>query len=60
MAETAYHKVLEVYQRLSGEAATGNVPGPDVVIGADTMVTMDGKMYGKPKTPEVAFQMLSE
>ncbi|KAL1401317.1 hypothetical protein pipiens_006702 [Culex pipiens pipiens] len=60
VAETAYHKVLEVYQRLSGEAATGNVPGPDVVIGADTMVTMDGKMYGKPKTPEVAFQMLSE
>ncbi|KXJ74398.1 hypothetical protein RP20_CCG013715 [Aedes albopictus] len=58
VAETAYHKVLEVYNRLT--ASTDPTERPDVVIGADTMVTMDGKMYGKPKTPEVAFQMLSE
>ncbi|XP_053696079.1 dTTP/UTP pyrophosphatase [Sabethes cyaneus] len=58
VAETAYHKVLEVYKRLSAAADTNQ--RPDIVIGADTMVTMDGKMYGKPKTPEVAFQMLSE
>ncbi|XP_055593193.1 dTTP/UTP pyrophosphatase-like [Uranotaenia lowii] len=60
VAETAYHKVLEVYRRLSGESTIDPSLRPDIVIGADTMVTMDGKMYGKPKTPEVAFQMLSE
>ncbi|EAT47071.1 AAEL001795-PA [Aedes aegypti] len=58
VAETAYHKVLEVYNRLT--ASSDPAERPDVVIGADTMVTMDGKMYGKPKTPERAFQMLSE
>ncbi|XP_065080002.1 dTTP/UTP pyrophosphatase [Ochlerotatus camptorhynchus] len=60
VAETAYHKVLEVYNRLSTASCSDPSKRPDVVIGADTMVTMDGKMYGKPKTPEVAFQMLSE
>ncbi|XP_058455166.1 dTTP/UTP pyrophosphatase [Malaya genurostris] len=58
VAETAYHKVLEVYNRLS--VSEDPSQRPDIVVGADTMVTMDGKMYGKPKTPEVAFQMLSE
>ncbi|XP_055545077.1 dTTP/UTP pyrophosphatase isoform X2 [Wyeomyia smithii] len=58
VAETAYHKVLEVYKRLS--ACENPNQRPDIVIGADTMVTMDGKMYGKPKAPDVAFQMLSE
>ncbi|XP_055638557.1 dTTP/UTP pyrophosphatase [Toxorhynchites rutilus septentrionalis] len=58
VAETAYHKVCEVYRRLS--SSENPSLRPDIVIGADTMVTMDGKMYGKPKTPENAFQMLSE
>lgn len=31
-----------------------------MVLGADTIVCLDGKIYGKPKTPERAFEMLKE
>jgi len=53
--ETALQKVLEVDRRLSS--------GPDradVIIGADTMVTLDGKLFGKPNDSKDAFRMLSE
>uniref|UniRef100_A0A182U7N4 Uncharacterized protein n=1 Tax=Anopheles melas TaxID=34690 RepID=A0A182U7N4_9DIPT len=56
VAMTALGKVREVYERLSKDDATR----PDVVIGADTMVTMDGQMYGKPKTPKHAFEVLKK
>ncbi|KAM3957704.1 dTTP/UTP pyrophosphatase-like [Aphomia sociella] len=52
--ETALQKVLEVERRLSSEGRS-----PDMVIGADTMVTLDGNMFGKPTSEEEAFQMLS-
>ncbi|CAK1544279.1 unnamed protein product [Leptosia nina] len=52
--ETALQKVLEVDNR---QRAEGN--SPDVIIGADTMVTLDGEMYGKPRSEEEAFEMLS-
>lgn len=45
----------EVWDRLSAE---GNQP--DIIIGADTVVSMDGKLYGKPKDEEKAFEMLKE
>lgn len=48
-------KVLEVFQRLQ---SSDNVP--DIVIGADTVVTLNGRIYGKPKTKEEAFETLSE
>lgn len=32
---------------------------PDLIIGADTMVTLGSEMYGKPGTPEKAFEVLS-
>ncbi|OWR40765.1 putative Maf protein [Danaus plexippus plexippus] len=51
--ETALHKVLEVEKRLK---ENGN--NPDVVIGADTMVTLDGKMFGKPTSEQEAYDML--
>lgn len=50
--ETALRKVQEVYER---------IPKDDretIIIGADTMVTLDGEIFGKPATNEVAFQML--
>ncbi|XP_055377332.1 dTTP/UTP pyrophosphatase [Condylostylus longicornis] len=53
--ETANGKAIEVFDRL-----TRNSTAPDIVIAADTMVTLNEKMFGKPKTPEIAFQMLSE
>ncbi|XP_041970262.1 dTTP/UTP pyrophosphatase [Aricia agestis] len=52
--ETALQKVLEVEKRLIEEK---NIP--DMVIGADTMVTLDGEMFGKPTTVQEAFDMLS-
>lgn len=55
MEETALRKVLEVSDRLSKDTLP-----PDLIIGGDTIVTLNGKMYGKPKTPERAFEMLSE
>ncbi|XP_059058128.1 dTTP/UTP pyrophosphatase-like [Achroia grisella] len=52
--ETALQKVLEVERRLTREGRP-----PDIVIGADTMVTLDGNMFGKPTSEEEAFQILS-
>lgn len=51
--ETALQKVLEVYERMK------DVPGSELlVMGADTVVVLDGHVYGKPKTKEVAFDTL--
>lgn len=55
--ETALHKVLEVSDRLDAEEC-GDRQRPDIIIGADTMVTLDGQMYGKPKTKENAVKTL--
>ncbi|KAJ6648848.1 putative bifunctional dTTP/UTP pyrophosphatase/methyltransferase protein [Pseudolycoriella hygida] len=52
---TALGKVEEVFERLSRSNKA-----PDIVIGADTVVTLNGKIYGKPKTREEAFETLSE
>ncbi|XP_013792355.2 N-acetylserotonin O-methyltransferase-like protein [Limulus polyphemus] len=52
--ETAYSKALEVFKRLEKETKQ-----PDLVIGADTVVTMDSIIFEKPRDEEDAFQMLS-
>ncbi|KAG6441119.1 hypothetical protein O3G_MSEX001656 [Manduca sexta] len=52
--ETALQKVLEVEQRLSSQGH-----GPDIVIGADTVVTVDDEIFGKPGNKDEAFTMLS-
>lgn len=52
--ETALQKVLEVDDRLKNQGHK-----PDVVIGADTMVTLDGELFGKPTSEQEAFNMLS-
>lgn len=54
---TALGKVDELYQRRKKEKKEKM---PDIIIGADTMVTFDGKMYGKPKNHEDAIQMLKK
>lgn len=52
---TALGKCLEVAERLKNDERI-----PDLIIAGDTAVTLDGKIYGKPKKNEVAFEMLSE
>lgn len=47
----AYHKAKAVFDKTFGDR---------IVIGSDTLVTKNGKIYGKPKTKEEAFQMIKE
>ena len=49
--EVAYQKALEVYNNTQGDRA---------IIGADTIVVKDNKVYGKPKDREDAIRMLKE
>lgn len=56
--ETALQKVLEVESRLEKTENRREKPQPDILIGADTMVTLDNRMYGKPKSKEEAVEML--
>src|SRR5574344_2253429 len=46
----AYNKALEIAQYIDEEA---------LVVGADTVVILDNKILGKPKTEREAFKMLS-
>jgi septum formation protein len=48
-------KCLEVAERLKNDERP-----PNLIIAGDTIVTLNGKMYGKPKKPEVAIEMLNE
>ena len=48
--QLALHKAAEVAQRCAPE---------DIVIGADTIVVLDGQILGKPRNAAHAFQMLS-
>lgn len=57
---TALQKILEVESRLNGKAKADGKPTVDIVIGADTMVALDGQLYGKPKTPQDALDTLQK
>uniref|UniRef100_A0A1B6IDR8 Uncharacterized protein n=2 Tax=Homalodisca liturata TaxID=320908 RepID=A0A1B6IDR8_9HEMI len=50
---TALNKVLEVDKRLSNDRVK-----PDIIIGADTVVSYDGRVFGKPRDKEEAFKHL--
>lgn len=53
--DCASNKVQEVADRLFAE---GNKS--DIIIGADTVVSMNGKLYGKPEDEEAAVEMLKQ
>ncbi len=47
----AYNKAKAVFDETTGER---------IVIGSDTLVVKNGKIYGKPKTETEAFEMIKE
>lgn len=49
--DISYHKALNIYQRTDGER---------IVIGADTVVILDDKIYGKPIDENDAYLMLKK
>ena len=49
--ELAYGKALNVFNNMQGDRT---------IIGADTMVVKDGKIYGKPKDRNEAIRMIKE
>jgi septum formation protein len=49
--EQSMHKAEEI---------TSRVKDADIIITADTIVTFDGKILGKPKTHDVAYEMISQ
>ena len=51
VTEIAYTKAKDVYDRTKGDR---------IVIGADTIVTKSGKIYGKPRDREHAREMIKE
>ncbi len=54
--ELAMQKAEDVYQRL---LSAGNVGDSTVVIGADTVVSIDNRILGKPKTHKEAAEMIA-
>ena len=51
VTQLSYMKAKSIYNKTSGDR---------IVIGSDTIVTKNGKIYGKPKNGEHAKQMLEE
>lgn len=61
--ENAKQKAIEVWNRLSSSKSSSpktNSSSPDLVIGADTVVTLYDEIMEKPKDEEEAFEMLSK
>lgn len=56
--ELSSQKACDVYDRISGDKA--NVNKDLLVIGADTVVSIDGKILGKPRSRQDAYDMLKE
>lgn len=55
LAQAKAEDVTRVVEALAADAEDG-VEQPDVVLGCDSMLELDGEIYGKPGTPEVAVE----
>ena len=51
--------VVELAERKARAAALKEEAGGKTVVGADTVVALGPKIFGKPRTPKEAFEMLS-
>lgn len=58
--ENAKQKAIEVWSRLSGTNNESQGSCPDLVIGADTVVTLYDEIMEKPKDEEDAYDMLKK
>lgn len=54
--ELAHAKASDVAQQIL--SAAGAADYPDVIVGCDSMLEMDGQILGKPHTPQLAQQRL--
>ena len=53
-------ELVRLHARLKAQAVAAEVQPGDVVIGADTIVVLAGKVYGKPESVATAESMLAE
>lgn len=59
-ADLPTEEVAEYLSRLKGRAYAEDIKGNELIITADTVVILDGKIYGKPKNEEDAIEMLMQ
>ncbi|CAO3686316.1 unnamed protein product [Rhizopus microsporus] len=57
VADTAYMKAKEVFDRCEADP---DLPKADIVIGVDTVVVKNGKVFEKPSNADKAKEMLQE
>ena len=60
VCELSYQKAKDVYNMLSAEKKDEEKSPDILVIGADTVVSTDNKILGKPDSYEAAYDMLNE
>jgi len=51
-------KLVGILSRMKAEAVSGECETGDLIIAADTIVSLDDKILGKPKTKKEAFEMI--
>lgn len=59
VADLAYYKVDDVYQRLKNDKNQSD-SRKKLIIGADTLVTLNDTIYGKPKDEAEAIKTITE
>ena len=53
-------QLVEALSKMKAEDVSSKCQPGDLIIAADTVVSIDGRILGKPKTKKEAFEMLSE
>ena len=53
-------ELVQLHARAKAQDVAGTISSDEIVIGADTIVVLDGKVYGKPGNSEEVCRMLKE